>query len=238
MQVIAVSGSTSRAGIPQPMLRVALGDGLDRIASIRSYARRELVCQQADATDAAFYVVQGELKLYKLTPDGRRQIIAFLGEGEFIGFACGDEYSYSAEALTPVVLGWLPRRRLEQMAAGSPALAARLFASARRELAFAHDLLLVLGRMTPLEKLASFLTRLAEYEERRGGDPEHLALPMSRLDIADHLGLTIETVSRCFTKLRKLGIIQLARAADVVIRDSDRLSDLASGDEDMLAVRG
>jgi CRP/FNR family transcriptional regulator len=217
------------------MPATTLGDGLDRVASIRRYAPRELVFQQSDATDAAFYVMQGELKLYKLTPDGRRQVIAFLGEGEFIGFACGDEYSYSAEALTPVVVGRLPRLRLEQMAGESSALAARLFASARRELAFAHDQLLVLGRMTPLEKLASFLMRLAECEGRRGGDPEHLSLPMSRLDIADHLGLTIETVSRCFTKLRKLGIIQLARAADVVIRDPERLGDLASGDEDVLA---
>ena len=237
MQVVSVSRA-SRPVIPPGLPATTLGDGLDRVASIRRYAPRELVCQQADATDAAFYVVQGELKLYKLTPDGRRQIIAFLGKGEFIGFACGDEYSYSAEALTSVVVGRLPRRRLEQMAAESPALAARLFASARRELAFAHDQLLVLGRMTPLEKLASFLTRLSECEERRGGDPEHLSLSMSRLDIADHLGLTIETVSRCFTKLRKLGLIQLARAADVIIRDPNRLSDLASGDEDFLAVAG
>ena len=235
MQVVSVSGSASRPAIPQGMPAATLGDGLDRVASIRRYAPRELVCQQGDATDAAFYVVQGELKLYKLTPDGRRQIIAFLSEGDFIGFACGDEYSYSAEALTAVVVGRVPRRRLEQMATESPALATRLFACARRELAFAHDQLLVLGRMTPLEKLASFLMRLADCEERRGGDPEHLSLPMSRLDIADHLGLTIETVSRCFTKLRKLGVIQLARAADVIIRDPDRLCDLASGDEDVLA---
>lgn len=231
MQLASVTGRTERQFPPQ---RSAAGGVFQDIMSVRRYEPGELICRQGDPADAAFHVLEGEVKLYKLTADGRRQIVEFLKEGDFVGLSCDDEYAYSAEALTQARVGRLPRARLEQLLARSPELGARLLNFARRELACAHEQMLVLGRMSPLERVASFLLRLSQAAEDRGETGERLALPMSRLDIADHLGLTIETVSRCFTKLRKARIIDLPHASDVVLLDAERLADLASGDQDSI----
>lgn len=232
MQLASIATRPAQTVSPTPQ-RAAAG-GLQDIMSVRRYQPGELICRQGDAADATFYVLEGELKLYKLTADGRRQIVEFLGEGDFVGLPCEDEYAYSAEALTDARVGRLPRGRLEQLLARSPELGARLLRFARRELACAHEQMLVLGRMSPLERVASFLLRLAQAAEDRGDRSGRLALAMSRLDIADHLGLTIETVSRCFTKLRKSGVIDLPHASDVVLRDGDRLAELASGDQESI----
>jgi len=208
--------------------------GLDAHMVARNYRPHELVCAQGEPATEVFQVRRGVLKVYKLTPDGRRQIVGFLGEGDFLGLIGEAEYPCSAEAVTDAAVGRLPVAKLDRLVELSPILGRRLLAVARREIATAQDQMLLLGRMSPLERLATFLLRQAQAAEDRGGSPERVSLPMSRLDIADHLGLTIETVSRCFTKLRKARIIELPQAARVVVRDADRLADLASGDEECL----
>jgi CRP/FNR family transcriptional regulator len=199
---------------------------------VRRLAPRELICQQGDPAEAVFYVLDGALKVYKLTPDGRRQIVGFLSADQFLGLGCGDEWSFSAEALTPLKVGRLPRAKLDRLLDEFPLLGRRLLGFARRELQAAQEHLLLLGRLNPLERVSSFLSRLVEQT-----GVERLELPMSRQDIADHLGLTIETVSRCFTKLRKAGVIDLPRPGDVIVRDADRLADLASGDDESCGLR-
>jgi CRP/FNR family transcriptional regulator, anaerobic regulatory protein len=205
---------------------------LEAHMAVRAYRPRELVCAQGDAACDVFQVRRGVLKVYKMTPDGRRQIVGFLGEGDFLGLLGEDEYSCSAEAVTDAIVGRLPGARLERLVERSPGLGRTLLGLARREIALAREQMLLLGRMSPLERLASFLLRLSRAAEERGENGGRLSLPMSRLDIADHLGLTIETVSRCFTRLRKAGVIALPQATEVVVRDGGRLAELASGDED------
>jgi CRP/FNR family transcriptional regulator len=193
----------------------------------RRLAPHEFVCQQGDVADAVFYVMEGVLKVYKLTVDGRRQIVGFLGVGDFLGVGYGEECSFSAEAVTAAKVGRISRSKLDGLIEEFPLLGRRMLGFARKELLAAQEHLLLLGRMTPIEKVASFLARLAERDGSR-----RIELPMSRQDIADHLGLTIETVSRCFTRLRKAGVIDLLRADDVVVRCPDRLADVAAGEDE------
>lgn len=226
--------NSGRQSLPMAPANDAAPGGLDAHMVARAYRPHELVCAQGEPATEVFQVRRGVLKVYKLTPDGRRQIVGFLGEGDFLGLIGDAEYPCSAEAVTEAVVGRLSIARLEQLVERSPMLSRRLLSVARREVANAQEQMLLLGRMSPLERLASFLLRQSQAAGDRGESTESLALPMSRLDIADHLGLTIETVSRSFTKLRKARIIDLPHAARVVVRDADRLADLASGDEDCL----
>ena len=214
------AASTTPSALPaaDPMLAAAQG--------AKRYAPHDLVFQQGEPADSLFQVSAGALKLYKLTPDGRRQIVGFAVEGDILGLVGGEEYPSSAEALTDCRIVRLSAAKLYRLAAEQPLLGRRLLNQARTELAAAQEQMLLLGRLNPLERVASFLLRLSQQRD----DSERLELPMSRQDIADYLGLTIETVSRCFTKLRKAGIIELPRASEVVLRDGDRLEDLASGD--------
>lgn len=208
--------------------------GIEAEGISRTYRPREIVCAQGEPATEVFQVRCGVLKVYKTTPDGRRQIVGFLGAGDFLGLVDEVEYSCSAEVVTEAAVLRFPCAKLDGLVERSPKLGRDLLSFARREIACAQEQMLLLGRMAPLERLASFLLRLSQAEEDRGDGSGRLSLPMSRLDIADHLGLTIETVSRCFTKLRKARIIDLPQATEVVVRDGDRLAELASGDEDCL----
>lgn len=222
-------------GHPVPVAAMGeSGRGLEAQMATRVYRPHELVCSQGEPAVDVFHVRAGVLKVYKMTPDGRRQIVGFLGEGDFLGLMGEEEYPSTAEAVTEAVVGRLPCAKLERLVEQSSGLGRRLLTLARREIDNAQEQMLLLGRMAPLERLASFLLRLSRTAEERGEGGGRLSLPMSRLDIADHLGLTIETVSRCFTKLRKARVIDLPHATQVLVRDGDRLADLASGDEDCL----
>lgn len=214
----------ARAAAVDPMLAASAG--------ARRYAPHELVFQQGDAADSVFQVREGALKLYKLTPDGRRQIVGFAVEGDVLGLVGDEEHPCSAEALTECRIARFSAIKLDRLAAEQPPIARQLFNHLRAELSAAQEQMLLLGRLNPLERVASFILRLSRQD---GAD--RLELPMSRQDIADYLGLTIETVSRCFTKLRKARLIELPRASEVVLLDADRLEELASGDGEAWAER-
>ena len=184
----------------QPAL-AAIGTG-------RVLATADTLFYEGDPAKDVFSLTEGMLKLYKLMGDGRRQITGFLVPGDFLGLAFSDTYIYSAEAVTPVTVCRFPRSRFLKLLDSMPDLEKELLARASSELAEAQDQMLLLGRKTARERLASFLLRLAD--RRRKCDPEPIPLPMSRTDIADYLGLTIETVSRAFTQLRGEGVIQLS----------------------------
>ncbi len=176
-----------------------------------------------------FSLAIGTVKLYKLLPDGRRQITAFLFPGDFFGLAVDGTYAYTAEALTPVVLCRFPRRKLDSLLEEVPRIEKRLLGLAIDELAAAHDQMLLLGRKTAKEKVASFLLMLSRRAVRRGLAPSPIGLPMSRSDIADYLGLTIETVSRTLTQLKRDAIIGLPDSGHAVLSDVERLKGIAEG---------
>ena len=132
--------------------------------------------------------------------DGRRQVVGFLVPGDFLGLAFGRTYVYTAEAITAVAACRFQRSRFMELLEELPALEREILGRTSNELAAAQQQMLLLGRKTARERLASFLADLAERSDADGGP---LELPMGRADIADHLGLTIETVSRTFTGLRR-----------------------------------
>lgn len=187
------------------------------------------IFREGDAAAHMFNLFSGTVKLYKLLPDGRRQITAFLFPGDFFGLAVEGGYAYSAEALTPVVLCRFSRRKLDTLIEQIPRIEKRLLGLAIDELAAAQDQMLLLGRKTAREKVASFLMMLSRRAERRGGTGNPVALPMGRSDIADYLGLTIETVSRTLTQLKRDGIIELPDSGQAVVCDAAELKRIAEG---------
>lgn len=167
--------------------------------------------------------------LYKLTLDGRRQITGFAYPGQLLGLEFQSTYVCTAEAISDVKLCRYPRTRLERIMDEVPSLGRRLLRMAASDLVAAHEQMLSLGRKSAIEKVATFLLRLSEINEERVEDLETLYLPMTRGDIADYLGLTTETVSRVFTRLKSMGIIDLRKTNHVMLRDIDRLMELATG---------
>ncbi len=168
------------------------------------------------------------LRLYKLLPDGRRQITGFLSAGHFIGLAPEGVFVYTAEAITEVTLCRYKRKAFDRLIDEVPGFAKRLLAVASHELSAAQSQMLLLGRKAATEKVASFLLMMANQEGNDG--VETVGIPMTRSDIGDYLGLTIETVSRTLTKLRQDGLIALPTPDRIKICDRDQLGELAEGE--------
>ena len=207
-------------------------DQLVRLASITSAARywpRQTIFNEGDPAAHLFNVTGGVAKIFKLLRDGRRQITGFLFPGDFLGLAVNDTYAYSAEAITETSLCRFPRLKFEALLQELPKMESRLRSLASNELAAAQDQMLLLGRKTAREKIASFLVLLQSRSPRRGQPPASLPLPMSRTDMADYLGLTIETVSRTLTRFKKSGIVSAVENGHVFIEDEEDLEKVAQG---------
>jgi CRP/FNR family transcriptional regulator len=176
-----------------------------------------------------YTIATGAVKLYKLLPDGRRQITAFLVPGDFFGLPVGGVYAYTAETLSPVMLCRFPWRRLEVLFEELPKLEKKLLGALTRELAAAQEQILLLGRKTARERIASFLVDLWRRLSAGDGASPLVPLPMNRSDIADFLGLTIETVSRTLSGLKREGLIGLPDVNHVAIPRLDLLARIAEG---------
>jgi CRP/FNR family transcriptional regulator len=175
---------------------------------------------EGDPATRVFTVTKGTLKLYKLLPDGRRQVTGFMHPGDFLGMSSDDEHAFSAEALEDAQLCWFPRNRFDDFVEEHGAMERELYRMAAHELAAAQQQMVLLGRKTANERLASFLLLLAGRAERvPGGKAELVRLPMSRSDIADYLGLTKETVSRVLSAFRRDRLIRLHSVDEIEIVD-------------------
>lgn len=199
---------------------------LAAIVSHRDVAAGQVIFEEGEEADYGYNISSGEVRLYKLLPDGRRQITGFLGEGDFLGLVANDAYAYGAEAMTEVELCCMRLSNLERLIADIPPVREKLLDMSRDELAAAQEQMLLLGRKTAREKLLSFLLHRYEHTDPKPAN-QKLTLPMSRTDIADYLGLTIETVSRTFTSLRDEGLIELQDTHTVVLPDLDAVRDAA-----------
>lgn len=208
---------------PEELRRLA-----DIVQTMRLDAGQTLFAE-GEPADTLFNVTAGTMKLYKLLPDGRRQITGFLVTGDFLGLAMNETYAYTAESVTAVTLCRFPRRKMEALLEEFPRMQRRLFSMASNELAAAQDQMLLLGRKTAREKICSFLHMLSQRALRRGHKDNPVHVPMSRADIADYLGLTTETVSRTFTQLKTSGVISLLEGNRIQINDMDQLIDIAEG---------
>lgn len=188
------------------------------------------IFMEGDPADHVFNVTSGAVRLYKLLADGRRQIVGFLLPGDFMGLAVRRTYAYGAETLIPTDLCRFRASDLRALFRAHPKVERRLLEMTGDELAAAQEQMMLLGRKTPVERLSTFLLDLGRRSRRWGGSDNPLHLPMSRTDIADYLGLTIETVSRTFTRLRRDGIVDLPETQIVQVRDRTALERLAAGE--------
>ena len=169
----------------------------------------EQVFAEGDEAEYFYQIVSGTIRSYKLLSDGRRQIDAFHLQGDIFGLEAGTEHRFSAEAVGNASVIAFRRSRLSALIQEDPAFRDRVMSSTLRSLERAQDHMLLLGRKTAQEKIATFLLDMAE---RISHDDEQFELPMQRSDIADHLGLTIETVSRTLTQFVRSGLIRLLPA--------------------------
>ncbi|MGF1593990.1 MAG: helix-turn-helix domain-containing protein [Kiloniellaceae bacterium] len=180
---------------------------LDRLATTVSLPPGRYVFHEGDRNDSLYDVAAGALSLSKLLPDGRRQVVGFRFAGDLLGLSAGREHAFSAEALAPVSLYRFDRRGFAQLSIAHPEVERRLLSLASDELLRAQEHLLILGRKTATERLASVLIWLVRRIGRQDRDGWRVDLPMTRTDLADYIGLTTETVSRTFAHLRGEGVI-------------------------------
>ncbi|MCL7713982.1 Crp/Fnr family transcriptional regulator [Stenotrophomonas mori] len=177
-----------------------------------------------------FTVTEGALRLVRTLADGRRQVNGFVLPGDYVGLSGSDQHRYDIEAIAESRVCRVPAVQMRDLRQRYPHLERKLLQRACQELDAAHDNALALARLQPPERLADFLLRLAAREALQGQVGNRVALPMGRGDIADHLGLTMETVSRTFTKLRQQGLIALPHLNVVEILDFAGLQKLANDD--------
>ena len=176
-------------------------------------------------------ILRGVVKLSKLTADGRQQIVGLQFAPDFMGRPFSKENDFAIEAATEIKLCTFPRAVLEQLTTEAPDLEHRLHQQALRELDDAREWMLTLGRKTAAEKVASFLYFIAIHiDPERGHGQRWYEIPLKRSDIADFLGLTIETVSRQITKLRQNGVIKIVNNRTVEIPDLQKLHALTEVD--------
>ncbi|MGZ8282117.1 MAG: cyclic nucleotide-binding domain-containing protein [Allosphingosinicella sp.] len=192
--------------------------------------RGQTIFHEGDPANRVFTVTRGTVKLYKLLPDGRRQVTGFMFPGDFLGISLDEEHAVSAEALEDVQLCGFPRSRFGEFVEAHPQMERQLYCRAAHELGAATEQMVLLGRKTALERLATFFVQLLDRAERDGGgEAGSFDLPMSRSDIADYLGLTKETVSRVLGQLRDQRLTRLIALDRIEVLDRRGLALLADG---------
>lgn len=179
-----------------------------------SYGREEEIYGEGEDADVVYRVVEGAVRTHKVLGDGRRQITGFHLPGDLFGFEQGEAHRHSAEALSDTKVLIFRRSAIQRAAARNADVACHLWNMATRGLRHAQDHMLLLGRRSAVERVATFLI---DVDERLGGTGT-FALPMTRRDIADYLGLTIETVSRTLSQLEEAGALLRTGGRQVSLR--------------------
>ncbi len=196
------------------------------VGSRMTYAEDEEIYGDGEEAEFVYKIVTGAVRTYKLLSDGRRQIGAFHFPGDIFGFESDSTHRLSAEAISDTIVLIFSRRTLEFLATRSIEVARGLWALTARSLDHAEDHMLLLGRKTALERVAAFLLEMDERMQSTGA----INLPMSRRDIADYLGLTLETVSRSLSHLKAEGAVELSKARQITVQRRSKLKTLGSED--------
>ncbi len=206
---------------------------LNQIAKPRKVAAGQTIMSDEDPATFLANVVSGVVKLSKTLPDGRQQVIGLLFSPDFLGRVFNETNPYFAEAAVDSEICSFPRKQFEALLDEFPGLEHRLLEHTLSELDSAREWMVLLGRKTAQEKVASFLLLLANRSLITGchhiqpGEEASFELPLSRNDIADYLGLTVETVSRQITRLKSANVINLVDNRHFTVPDLDRLRDIA-----------
>ena len=195
---------------------------LERIGTRRTFTRDEEIYGEGAAADCWFMVVSGTVRICKLLADGRRHIAEFCFSGDCFGLDNATERQVSAEAVGEVTVMRYSRRATERLIEEIPSLARQICDITLRDLAHAQSHMLLLSRMTAPERVATFLLELSERRDARRA----LEVPMSRTDIADYLGLTIETVCRVLSVFKRDGSIAFSDPHRIELCDRGALAEM------------
>ena len=204
-------------------------DALERITVSSQVPNGTTLIRAGEERTHVYTVTEGALRLVRTLSDGRRLVTGFVLPGDYVGLSGNDHHRHDIEAIADSRVCRVSTAQMRELRQHLPHLERKLLQRACQELDSAQDNALVLARMQPPERLADFLLRLAAREAQHGQVRNRVWLPMGRSDIADHLGLTMETVSRTFTKLRQQGLIALPQLNMVEILDFTGMQELVSG---------
>lgn len=200
------------------------GGAIELMGAPMSFGRNAEIFGEGEAADFLYKVVSGTVRTYKVLTDGRRQVGGFYLPGDIFGLETGDEHTFSAEAITDCKVLVIKRSALVALAGKDHDVARQLWTLTGTELRRVQDHILLLIKSAQ-ERVAAFLLEMAK---RGCVASDAVELPMSRQDIADYLGLTIETVSRTLTHLENASAIELSTSRRIVLRNRSALSRLNS----------
>jgi CRP/FNR family transcriptional regulator len=191
---------------------------VEKTMARRNVAKNKTLMVEGEPNDALYIVVDGSFRLSKVLEDGRRQVTGFLFRGDFAGVRATDTSAYTAEALEDSSVCIFPHRYLDEIAIDAPGVKDRLIARGQTEYHKAQDHIVLLGKKTAEERVVSFIELISRtIGVNQGGDRRLVPLPMPRQDIADYLGLRLETLSRTLASLKADGrIIELSRHSVVI----------------------
>ncbi|MGH7093063.1 MAG: helix-turn-helix domain-containing protein [Stellaceae bacterium] len=209
--------------VTQPTVRSDQFDllvALEGIGVRRSVGRDVEIYGEGSPSDGWYKVISGTVRICKLMADGRRHIAEFCFAGDSFGLDIGGQHLFSAEAVRDAIVMRFPLRATRHLIDENPHIARGLCELTLSGHAHAQTRMLLLGRMTAVERVASFLLELAERRDAQ----RILELPMARLDIADYLGLTIETVCRVLSGFKRAGAITIPGAHRIELVDRDALA--------------
>ena len=223
---------TAPAATPYASSRTSVVPRVDQFSAIAtcsglvatefSYRKDEEIYGEGEPAEYVYQVIRGAVRTYKLLSDGRRQIGAFHLAGDVFGLDPGSAHRLTAEAIADTTVRLVKRRSIETAAGSNVKVAHHLWTMTAGDLRHAEDHMLLLGRKTAMEKVATFLLEM----DRRLAKTGMMALPMCRRDIGDYLGLTLETVSRALSQLSEQGILVFSSARQIVLRNRQRLADM------------
>jgi len=210
-------------------LEMEMLDSLRKVGRNKVLNAGEMLFEEGEKRKYVYSLRTGVLRLVRLLPDGRRHIMGFLQPGDFVCLLDveDDYYTMTVESVVPSALCCYSRDVLERMAVQHPPMRAWLLEKTRELLRYACHSQLVLSRLTPVEKVTGFLISFSRRSQWKGLAAAPLSLPMNRSDLADHLGLTVETVSRTFSRLKTQGVIRMIACDLIEIADHDALRVLA-----------
>jgi len=198
-----------------------LGQSMQMMGAVMSFPRNSEIFGENEPADYVYKVVSGSVRTYKILSDGRRQVGGFYLPGDIFGLEFADEHTFSAEAISDAKVVVVKRSALTALAGRDASIGRELFALTGRELRRVQDRVLLLVKSAQ-ERVAGFLLEMAE----RAAAGNIVELPMSRQDIADYLGLTIETVSRTLTGLETAAAIEVPTSRRIVLRNRSALNRL------------
>ncbi len=197
----------------------SLGQSMQLMGAMMAYPRNSEIFGENEPADYLYKVVSGSVRTYKILSDGRRQVGGFYLPGDIFGLEFADEHTLSAEAITDAKVLVIKRSALTALARHDASVAQQLFTLTGRELHRVQDRILLLIKSAQ-ERVASFLLEMSE----RASQNNTIELPMSRQDIADYLGLTIETVSRTLSSLETAAAIEVSTSRRIVLRNRAALA--------------